>query len=330
MALISVIVPIYNMEKLMRKCLDSILAQTFDNYECLLIDDGSTDGSPAICDEYAAKDARFKAYHKPNGGLSDARNFGLAHAQGEYTIFFDPDDWVDKDCLKEMYAKAAETGADMVFCDYFNEDIYRRQYSKQIPTSLNHEDLLKDVLIGKIFGYTWNKLLKRGLYSQYQLEYPKDIYGCEDQYTMCSLLKHDIKIAYLPKAYYHYMHYDNSSQSRKYDEGTYNITVRILHFYDELLKGTSVHQKAVKIKKYEIVASAFFYGFEVYSSALFKKRFFSYKYIIKECKIPLFYKLLLIFSCNGFYVPSYYCFYTLFNLKQLFKKIRYGLYKKNL
>ena len=92
---ISVIVPIYNMEKLMRKCLDSILAQTFQNYECLLIDDGSKDGSSAICDDYDAKDSRFKAYHKPNGGLSDARNFGLERAQGEYTIFFDPDDWVD-------------------------------------------------------------------------------------------------------------------------------------------------------------------------------------------------------------------------------------------
>ena len=75
----------------MRKCLDSILAQTFEDYECLLIDDGSKDGSPAICDEYTAKDPRFLAFHKPNGGLSDARNYGIERAQGEYTIFFDPD-----------------------------------------------------------------------------------------------------------------------------------------------------------------------------------------------------------------------------------------------
>ena len=98
---ISVIVPIFDMEKLMRKCLDSILAQTFQDYECLLIDDGSKDGSPAICDEYAAKDARFKAFHKSHGGLSDARNYGLACAKGEYTILFDPDDLVDAEWLKD-------------------------------------------------------------------------------------------------------------------------------------------------------------------------------------------------------------------------------------
>lgn len=93
--IISVIVPIYNMEKLMRKCLDSISAQTIKDNECLLIDDLSKDSSPVIYEVYAAKDSRFKTFHKTNGGLSDARNYGLAHAQGEYAIFFDSDDWVN-------------------------------------------------------------------------------------------------------------------------------------------------------------------------------------------------------------------------------------------
>lgn len=79
----------------MRKCLDSISAQTFKDYECLLIDDRSKDNSPVISEEYAAKDSRFKTFHKTNGDLSDARNYGPAHAQGEYAIFFDPDDWVN-------------------------------------------------------------------------------------------------------------------------------------------------------------------------------------------------------------------------------------------
>ena len=182
----------------MRKCLDSILAQTFTDYECLLVDDGSKDGSPAICDEYAAKDSRFKAFHKPNGGLSDARNYGLAHAHGEYTIFFDPDDWVDVNCLKDMYAKAQETDADMVMCDLYYNDPYRQSYCKQEPTSLNHNDVLKGLITGKLQGFTVTKLIKRSLYLQYDLQYPKGMYGCEDQYTMCALLKNDIKIAYLP------------------------------------------------------------------------------------------------------------------------------------
>ena len=185
MTAISVIVPIYNMEKLMKKCLDSILAQTFQDYECLLIDDGSTDSSPAICDEYAIKDNRFKAFHKPNGGLSDARNYGLERAKGEYTIFFDPDDWVDEDCLKDMYAKALETNVDMVMCDLYYNDKYRQSYCKQEPTSLNHYDVLKDLITGKVYGFTVTKLIRRSLYQQYHLEYPKGMYGCEEGCQDC-------------------------------------------------------------------------------------------------------------------------------------------------
>ena len=108
----------------MRKCLDSILAQSFKDYECLLIDDGSKDGSPVICDEYAAKDSRFKAFHKPNGGLSDARNYGLERAQGEYTIFLIlMIGWmriVSRICM----LKHKRIDADMVICDFYEEIDY--------------------------------------------------------------------------------------------------------------------------------------------------------------------------------------------------------------
>ena len=133
----------------MRKCIDSILAQTFTDFECLLIDDGSTDGSPAICDEYALKDERIKVFHKQNGGLSDARNYGLALAKGKYTIFADPDDWVDTEGLDKLYEKAIETKADIVICDIYYNDPYRQKYCKQEPTSLNHYDVLNDLLKGK-------------------------------------------------------------------------------------------------------------------------------------------------------------------------------------
>jgi glycosyltransferase involved in cell wall biosynthesis len=292
------------------------LAQTFHNYECLLIDDGSTDGSPAICDEYAAKDARFKTYHKPNGGLSDARNFGLAHAIGEYTIFFDPDDWVDNECLKEMYAKAVETNADMVMCDYFNEDIYRRQYSKQIPTSLNHEDLLKDVLIGKIFGYTWNKLLKRDLYSQYQLEYPKDIYGCEDQYTMCALLKHDIKIAYLPKAFYHYV-YVSGSLSRYYDDKTLQNDLKVREMFTSLFENSELRDLAFRCKSAAIYTRAFVLGGKLYSSKEFKQNFAEYYPYVGSSGI---YRLFYFMSRYGMYKVAFQGFELLFRFKQIIKK----------
>lgn len=317
--LISVMVPIYNMEKLMRKCLDSILAQTFSDYECLLIDDGSKDGSSAICDEYAAKDARFKAYHKPNGGLSDARNYGLARAKGEYTIFFDPDDWVDEDCLKDMYAKAEETNADMVICDYYNEDIYQSKYIKQSPTGPNHNFVLKDVLDGSLYGFTWNKFLKRELYRTCILEYPKGIYGCEDQYTMCKLLKNDIRIAYLPKAYYHYMHYGNVTQSRRYDETTYQQDVKIRDMFVELLSDTPYKQLAYEKKSLAILSRAFHFGRNQYTSRSFKKQFFDYKSVIRNSSGLM--KCLLLMSIHGYYGIARSLFECMFRFKQLIKLV---------
>lgn len=317
---ISVIVPIYNMEKLMRKCLDSILAQTFQDYECLLIDDGSTDGSPAICDEYAIKDSRVKAFHKPNGGLSDARNFGLERAHGEYTIFFDPDDWVDEDCLKDMYAKAQEADSDMVICDYYNEDPHRIQYTKQTPTSLDHEDILQDLLTGKLFGFTWNKLLKRSLYWQYDLKYPIGMYGCEDQYTMCKLLKNDIRIAYLANAYYHYMHYGIVTESRRYDEKTYKHDLQIRDMFVELLLDTPYKQMAYNTKSRAIVTRAFYFGKNVYNSHTFQQRFLPYRQFVNDSSLE---GRLIRVSLNGYYRPAIRLFGFLFHIKQLVKRMRH-------
>lgn len=304
----------------MRKCLDSILAQTFTDYECLLIDDGSTDGSPAICDEYAAKDTRFKAYHKLNGGLSDARNYGLERAQGEYTIFFDPDDWVDKDCLKDLFDKAVETDADFVVCDYFSCDMFRSEYKSHSLDNLNHYSVLHDMIVGQINGYTWNKLLRRELYSQYDIKYPKGIYGCEDLYTMCELLKHDIKIAYLPKAYYHYMYYGNTSQSRKYDENTYLMDVKIKEMFISILCDTPFGGQICDIMTFRIFSRAFYHGYGIYSSALFKQRFHDYIPLVKQCNNR--YKILYLLSAKGFYRPCRWLFQIGFDFKQILKRIK--------
>lgn len=304
----------------MRKCLDSIMAQTFEDYECLLIDDGSKDGSPAICDEYAAKDPRFKAFHKPNGGLSDARNYGLERAQGDYTIFFDPDDWVDADCLKDMYAKAQETDADMVMCDLYYNDPYRQSYCKQEPTSLDHNDVLKDLIVGKVYGFTVTKLLRRSLYQQYDLQYPIGMYGCEDQYTMCKLLKNDIKIAYLPKAYYHYMHFGNDTLSRHYDETTYRHDLSIRQVFCDLLSDTPYASLSYDNMSKWILSRAFKYGQNSFTSSSFSNHFRSYRqYVIS---FPIYMRYLLILSFHGFYRISRVIYSFLYDGKQSVKYLR--------
>lgn len=111
---VSVIVPVYNAEKYLRECVDSILGQTLSDIELILVDDGSTDSSPAICDRYAEQDARVQVIHKPNGRAASARNAGLRAASGDYVAFVDSDDWVSP----KMYEKMLDTGADVTLCDY--------------------------------------------------------------------------------------------------------------------------------------------------------------------------------------------------------------------
>ena len=116
--MISVIVPIYQTERYLPRCIDSILAQSFRDFELLLIDDGSKDNSGAICDWYARQDSRVRVFHKENGGISDTRNFGLDHAKGDYIAFVDSDDYIGHDYLKILMEMAVENDADMTIISF--------------------------------------------------------------------------------------------------------------------------------------------------------------------------------------------------------------------
>lgn len=206
---ISVIVPVYNAERYLHKCVDSILAQTFADFELLLVDDGSTDGSGSICDSYAASDRRVRAFHVENGGVSRARQYGLDHAQGEYVIHADSDDWVEPTMLNDLLAAARQEDADMVICDYLDEQDGHSSRNVQRPSALTSEAVVLDLFTGKLHGSCWNKLVRRSLFIQLEVRFP-DIMLCEDLYINIALLKHPIRIAYLPKAFYHYVHGANA------------------------------------------------------------------------------------------------------------------------
>ncbi len=120
MPVISVIVPVYRAEKCLSQCVDSILAQTFQDFEILLIDDGSPDQSGALCDEYAAHDSRIRVFHKENGGVSSARNLGMAQAVGTYIAFADSDDWMEPEELEVLHGLIVEHGADSAGCAHYN------------------------------------------------------------------------------------------------------------------------------------------------------------------------------------------------------------------
>lgn len=143
---ISIIIPIYNAEHSLPKMLNSILKQTFCDFEVLLINDGSTDSSGTICNKYAQKDTRFKAIHQLNAGVSAARQTGLENAQGEYIIHADADDWIEPAMLEELYNKAIKENADVVICDFYTNNGNIEKYVKQQPNGLDHISILHGLL----------------------------------------------------------------------------------------------------------------------------------------------------------------------------------------
>lgn len=220
--MISIITPVYNREKYLTRCINSILAQTYQGWELLLIDDGSTDGSGKICDDYAARDNRIRAFHKENGGVSSARQLAIEQARGEYSIHIDSDDWVEPRMLEEMLEEAINTQADVVVASFYKEYngkvVLQQQRSKDNAPS----SLLEDIVKGRQMGSLCNKLLRHSLYNKYNVSFAKDINLGEDALVLVQLLQHPIKVQYLDCAYYHYMGNGDITLSRVYNKKKYH------------------------------------------------------------------------------------------------------------
>ena len=172
MSQISIIVPVYNVEKYLSRCIDSILNQTFDDFELILIDDGSPDHSGAICDDYAKKDNRILVIHKENGGLSDARNAGINIASGEYIMFVDSDDYISKDMCEILYQRIIKDKSDMALCSVRGVNEEGEEIEK--GTFIVDDRLLeeKDKFLGLgeanacAYIVAWNKLFKKFLWKE--------------------------------------------------------------------------------------------------------------------------------------------------------------------
>lgn len=203
---VSIIVPIYNVEQYLHKCIDSLLEQTLKEIEIILVDDGATDRSPEICDTYALKDQRIKAIHKTNGGLSDARNVGIEVSQGEYIAFLDSDDWVEPNFYEYLYNLVKKEDADIAQCDYIEahtEDVqidFKKHIKETIYTGIEAlgllfgEEYVKTVVV-------WNKLYRRVLFEE--IRFPKGKVH-EDEFTSYKVIHKADKLinSNLPMVYY--------------------------------------------------------------------------------------------------------------------------------
>ena len=199
---VSIIIPVYNVEPYLRQCLDSVISQTFTDWECILVNDGSTDKSGSICDEYASKDSRLKVIHKVNGGSSAARNTGLEYIVGEYVFFMDSDDWVDVDYLSLVVGKAVLSDADVVISAY-NEEENNTRLLPNKPTLLDSHTVIVDMFASLLHAGLWNKLVKRNIIDQYHIRFPKYNYY-EDMCFSTEFMMHARKIEYCETPSYHY------------------------------------------------------------------------------------------------------------------------------
>ena len=216
--LVSIIIPVYNVELYLSKCIASILAQSFTDWECILVDDGSKDKSGSICDNYALKDNRIKVIHQNNRGVSIARQVGIDNVCGEYSIHIDPDDWIESNMLEELYNKAKSDDADMVICDYFKHEGGVQQYINQRPNLLEPikiiEQMLTTNMYPQLYGSCCNKLVRCSCFNSsdnlIRFE-PDDLSLGEDLVFNCRLLMSTVhRVSYLNKAFYHYEVRSNS------------------------------------------------------------------------------------------------------------------------
>ena len=263
--LISIIIPVYNMERYLHKCIDSILCQTYRNLEILLIDDGSTDDSPRICDLYKDKDSRVVVLHKENGGQASARNLGLKKAQGAYIGFVDSDDWIHPEMYQTMLAGALESEADIVLCgrsivDEQGESLgtlftYDRPF--EIPQA---EAVRRFLLYDGMDTASWDKLFKKEILEG--LEYPLG-YVCEDLPFIYYAVSRAKKLYHVGRPLYYYLCRNNSTSHAVFSDKTYGLVL-----YSDLIRNEvrTTYRELTKEADYFYLYSCYIFWDKYYRS----------------------------------------------------------------
>ena len=247
--LISIIVPVYNVEKYLKKCVDSIVNQTYKNLEIILVDDGATDNSGKICDELVELDNRIKVYHKKNGGLSDARNYGVERATGDYIGFVDSDDYIDAEMYEKLYEAIKKENVDVAECNLKivypeKTDLFTDQKYYQI---CNKQEYLEEYLkIEKIFGSACVRLTKADIAKKLKFPVGK-LY--EDTYYAYDLIGIVDKYVIVDNPYYNYLMRENSITNAKFNPRILDLIEIVEKFHTNVYKNYPSLKEAADCRK---------------------------------------------------------------------------------
>lgn len=251
---ISIIVPCYNVDKYLEQCLNSLTGQTLKDIEIILVDDGSPDTSGEICDRYAAGDSRVKVIHKQNGGVSAARNDGLAAATGEYVFFCDGDDWMPLDACELLWAEAEQSGADVIFGDVWRSWSYGDEYMRLFhsPFRTKDADFIRELLRTNFYytycpsvpeedradgcyGGPWNKIVRRELLERENIRFDTRVKGIYDDVIYSGyVLATAEQVAYIGKPVYNYRQLQ-TSMTRGFKKNILQINEAIFQSWEEFL-----------------------------------------------------------------------------------------------
>ncbi len=215
MPVISVVIPVFKVEKYLRRCLDSLIAQTFTDWQAICIDDGSPDRSAAILDEYAMRDKRFRVIHKANAGVSSARNDGIMNADGEYIHFLDADDWIDPEYYQSMLTVAQDSNADMVVSGFDSDNKYTKpivysgvKLGRGIADKLRLTRALTD-------SYVWRYLFKTDFIKNNELWFDTSLIAQEDTLFVLKAIEKAGFVVSVPWVFYHYMFNETSALNNR-------------------------------------------------------------------------------------------------------------------
>lgn len=305
---ISVIVPVYKTEGLLDRCVESIVGQTYKNLEIILVDDGSPDNCPAMCDEWAEKDSRIRVIHKENGGVSSARNAALDIATGDYIGFVDSDDWIEPEMYSSLIQKISESGKNIALCSYYAVEISGERYECRCVVDkevLDKDDYFRFIVLGGDGGYIWNRLYDADILKE--VRFDEDIWYSEDLLFNFKTAQKSNGAAILDKIEYNYVQKRIKEQAWVMNDHSFDSMTAfeiMLSYkdipeavYDCCLRGYAA--AAFTLLSGVLTNEKYFYKYDDIRSAIlnFKKR------ILTQKKYPLKYKVktLALWLCPGFY-----------------------------